>query len=73
MRAIGPSRSADGMAALEGTPFSWAARSVSWTAYGCAAARTAALRRRSSSVAVWTIEQWWAFSGELPGAAPPQA
>jgi hypothetical protein len=26
-----------------------------------------------SSVAVWTIEQWWAFSGELPGAMPPQA
>ncbi|MGC5359574.1 hypothetical protein ACPXCS_37185 [Streptomyces sp. DT190] len=26
-----------------------------------------------SSVAVWTIEQWWAFSGELPGATPPQA
>nr|BFD88358.1 hypothetical protein StreXyl84_77590 [Streptomyces sp. Xyl84] len=24
-----------------------------------------------SSVAVWTIEQWWAFSGELPGATPP--
>lgn len=22
-----------------------------------------------SSVVVWTIEQWWAFSGELPGAA----
>ncbi|MFF3019703.1 hypothetical protein [Streptomyces sp. NPDC057939] len=26
-----------------------------------------------SSVAVWTIEQWWAFSGELPGATPPPA
>ncbi|MFK0017501.1 hypothetical protein [Streptomyces sp. NPDC091027] len=23
------------------------------------------------SVAVWTIEQWWAFAGELPGATPP--
>ncbi|MFB6945626.1 hypothetical protein ACFWGL_36340 [Streptomyces sp. NPDC060286] len=26
-----------------------------------------------SSVAVWTIQQWWAFAGQLPGAAPPQA
>lgn len=26
-----------------------------------------------SSVAVWPIEQWWDFSGALPGAAPPQA
>ncbi|MFG3042824.1 hypothetical protein ACGFYZ_38585 [Streptomyces sp. NPDC048330] len=25
-----------------------------------------------SSVAVWTIEQWWEFAGELPGATPPQ-
>ncbi|MFK0231061.1 hypothetical protein ACIQUL_35450 [Streptomyces sp. NPDC090303] len=25
-----------------------------------------------SSVAVWTIEQWWDFAGELPGATPPQ-
>ncbi|MFI2380475.1 hypothetical protein ACH5AO_36385 [Streptomyces sp. NPDC018964] len=26
-----------------------------------------------SSIAVWTIEQWWAFSGELSSATPPQA
>ncbi|MFD8732021.1 hypothetical protein [Streptomyces sp. NPDC059611] len=26
-----------------------------------------------SSVAVWTIEQWWEFAGELPGATPPPA
>ncbi|GKQ41776.1 hypothetical protein [Streptomyces sp. A012304] len=26
-----------------------------------------------SSVAVWTIEQWWAFAAELPGATPPPA
>ncbi|MCF2131007.1 hypothetical protein L1I79_31970 [Strepomyces sp. STD 3.1] len=26
-----------------------------------------------SSVAVWTIEQWWAFCGELPDATPPPA
>ncbi|MEV6190310.1 hypothetical protein [Streptomyces albidoflavus] len=24
-----------------------------------------------SSVAVWTIEQWWEFAGEPPGATPP--
>ncbi|MGZ2361721.1 hypothetical protein LRE75_34445 [Streptomyces sp. 372A] len=24
-----------------------------------------------SSVAVWTIEQWLEFAGELPGATPP--
>ncbi|MFH9016700.1 hypothetical protein ACH4C6_36220 [Streptomyces sp. NPDC017943] len=23
-----------------------------------------------SSVAVWTIEQWWEFASELPDAAP---
>ncbi|MYR41276.1 hypothetical protein [Streptomyces sp. SID5910] len=25
-----------------------------------------------SSVAVWTIEQWLEFSGQLPGATPPE-
>ncbi|MFH8477206.1 hypothetical protein [Streptomyces sp. NPDC018000] len=25
-----------------------------------------------SSVAVWTIQQWWDFAGQLPGATPPQ-
>lgn len=25
-----------------------------------------------SKLVVWTIQQWWDFAGELPGAAPPQ-
>ncbi|MFF0171230.1 hypothetical protein [Streptomyces prasinus] len=24
-----------------------------------------------SSVAVWTIQQWWGFTGQLPGTTPP--
>ncbi|MEU9197891.1 hypothetical protein [Streptomyces hundungensis] len=26
-----------------------------------------------SSIAVWTIQQWWEFAGDLPGVAPPTA
>lgn len=26
-----------------------------------------------SSVAIWAIQQWWDFAGQLPGATPPQA
>jgi hypothetical protein len=25
-----------------------------------------------SSFAVWTIQQWWDFAGQLPGARPPE-
>ncbi|MFB9608689.1 hypothetical protein ACFFTQ_37630 [Streptomyces roseofulvus] len=25
-----------------------------------------------SNIVVWTIQQWWDFTGRLPGARPPQ-